>query len=56
MGSAFLYRFSIINDIPDIVERIEHTENLYAISMGRLNEAEYDIARIMLVPYEILSS
>ena len=56
VGSALLDGFGVIHHIADIVQRVEHAEDIDAISVCCLDETKADLAGIMLVAHKVLST
>ena len=56
VSSALLDGLSVIHHIADIVQRVEHAEDVDAISVRCLDETEADLAGIMLVAHKVLST
>lgn len=56
VGTALVERLGAIDDVAHVVERVEHAEDVDAVTMGRLDEAIDDIAGIMVVANEILAA
>mgnify|MGYP000435291781 CR=1 FL=1 len=48
--AAFLDGFGVVDDVADVVERVEHAEDMHAIALRGLDEVIADVTRIMLVP------
>ena len=54
VAAAFLDGLGVVDDVADIVEGVEHPENVHAVALGRLDETVADLARIVFVPYQVL--
>ena len=54
--AAFLDGFGVVDDVADVVERVEHAEDMHAIALRGLDEVIADVTRIMLVPHEVLAA
>ena len=54
MRSAFLDGLGVVHHVSNVVQRVEHAEHMDAVSVGRLDEAVADFARVMLVANQIL--
>ena len=42
--AAFLDGLGVVDDVADIVERVEHAEDMHAVALGGLDEAVADLA------------
>ena len=56
MRAALLDSVGVVHHVSNVVQRIEHAEHMDAVSVGRLDEAVADLARVMLVANQILSA
>ena len=56
VAAAFVDGLSGIHHVADIVERVEHAEHVHAVALGRLDEAVHDLAGIMLIADQVLTS
>ena len=56
MRAALVERLGAVDDVADVVERVEDAEDVDAVAMGGLDEAIDDIARVMMVADEVLSA
>ena len=54
MRAALLDGVGVVHHVSNVVQRIEHAEHMDAVSVGRLDEAVADLARVMLVANQIL--
>ena len=54
--AAFLDGFGVVDDVADVVERVEHAEDMHAIALRGLDEMIADVARIVLVPHQVLTA
>ncbi len=46
----------VVHHVADVVQRVEHAENLDAVAMRRADEAVHDLARVMLVADQVLAA
>ena len=56
MRTALLDSVGVVHHVSNVVQRVEHAEHMDAVSVGRLDEAVADLARVMLVANQILSA
>ena len=56
VAAAFLDGLGVVHDVADIVEGVEHAEHVDAVALGSLDETVADLARVMLVPHQVLTA
>lgn len=54
--AAFLDGFGVVDDVADVVERVEHAEDMNAVALGSLDEVIADVTRIVLVSHQVLTA
>ena len=56
VAAAFLDGLGVVHDVADVVEGVEHAEHVDAVALGSLDETVADLARVVLVPHEVLAA
>ena len=54
--AAALDGLGVVDDVADVVQRVEHAEHLDAVAVRGLDEVEDDVARVVLVADEVLAA
>ena len=52
--AALLDGLGVVHDVADVVQRVEHTEDLDAVAVRRVDEAVHDLLGVVLVADEVL--
>ena len=52
--AALLDGLGVVHDVADVVQRVEHAEDLDAVAMRRVDEAVHDLLGVVLVADEVL--
>ena len=54
--AAFLDGLGVVHDVANVVQGVEHAEHVHAVALGGMDEPVADLARIVLVPYQVLTA